>query len=398
MTREEIYSICLDKIGNSKCLLLELPTGFGKSYLSIQLVNHLCSTVYKGKKTRMLLLVAKRVHKQTWRDEFEKWGGVKVDEVVTECYESLHKHTGETFDIVLADEHHHIGSEKRLEELKYIKFTYYIGLSATIPRNLKSYFKYHYHSQIVSCDIVEAIEDDVLPEPEILLFPLKLDNTQNTEQWEINPKAKGPIVKGEYKDKWKFKKEYIHGILSCTQKQKSNEYNAEVLRLKNRFNCTRNEGVKNLWLQQCGHRLEFYSNCKVAIVQEILKHLQKYRTITFCKTIEQCEKLGKNCIHSQNKDADKIYEKFNQKKLNHITSVNILNENANLVDCKYAIFCNISGSETVQIQRTGRSLRHKHPTIIIPYYSGTVEEEKVEKWIADFNKDCIRTINLVEEI
>ena len=94
-----------------------------------------------------------------------------------------------------------------------------IGLSATIPRSVKSFFKFNYHSQIVSCDIIEAIEDDVLPEPEILLYPLKLDNTINSEVWEINPKAKGPVVHGEYKDLWKFKKTRQHALLSCTQRQ-----------------------------------------------------------------------------------------------------------------------------------------------------------------------------------
>ena len=86
MTREEIFSECLDKLNKSNFLLLELPTGFGKSKLSLDIVNHLAATKYKGRKISMLLLVAKNVHKQTWQEEIRKWGGVEVDTIVSECY------------------------------------------------------------------------------------------------------------------------------------------------------------------------------------------------------------------------------------------------------------------------------------------------------------------------
>lgn len=397
MTREEIYTSCLEKLGKSNSLLMELATGTGKSRLSILLVNHLCDTVYKGKKVNMLLLVAKTVHKQTWKEEFEKWGGIKAN-VTIECYESLKKHINETFDILVLDECHHVGSDIRLDLLSTLHFRYMIGLSATIPRNLKRYFQYKYHSQIVSCDIVEAIEDDILPEPEILLFPLQLDNTRPSETWEINARSKGPVVKGEYRELWKFRRNKVHAIVSCTQKQKLMEYNSLIDWEKKKYMSSRNKAMEQTWLYHCGKRLEFLSDCKVKIVQVILKHLDKYRTITFCKTINQSELLGKNCIHSQNRKSTEIYDKFNQKKINHITAVNILNENANLVDCKYAIFCNLSSSDVIQVQRVGRSLRHKHPVIVIPYYEGTREKEIVQKYIEVFDKKYIKTIHSILEI
>ena len=130
----------------------------------------------------------------------------------------------------------------------------------------------------------------------------------------------------------------------------------------------------------------------------ILHHLDKERTITFCKTIAQTEHLGRNCIHSHKKDATLIYDKFNMKEIDHITAVNILNENANLVDCKYAIFANLSSSDTYMPQRLGRSLRHKSPVIIMPYYKGTREEEILQKYLEGFNKDFIKTIHSISEI
>ena len=156
--------------------------------------------------------------------------------------------------------------------------------------------------------------------------------------------------------------------------------------------------MERSWLYHAGKRLEFLAYCKNQIVSDILQKLQHYRTITFCKTIEQSEILGKNCIHSQNKSADEIYNRFNQKKINHITAVNILNENANLVDCKYAIFANIVASEVMQVQRIGRALRHKSPVLIVPFYKDTREEEIVLKMIEGFNRDYIKIIHSINEI
>lgn len=400
MTREEIYSACQTALGKSSVLLLQSATGTGKTRIAIELVNWINSSVYYKYKTvrpRVLLLVAKTVHKQTWREEVEKWGGINAD-ITMECYESLRKHTGETFEFILMDEVHHIGSEKRMAELDTLRYGYMIGLSATIPFPVKQYFKFRHHSQLVSCDIIEAIEDDILPEPTILLFPLTMENTRLSETIEINPKAKGPIFYGEYKDIWKCKKQKLHAVLKCTQKQKLIEIDKLIEWYKKKTMMANSPSFKQTWLYFCGKRLEFLADCKLGWIRLILQHLDKERTITFCKTIEQTEALGSNCIHSKNKDSEKIYNDFNSKKINHITAVNILNENANLVDCKYAVFANLSSSEICMPQRLGRSLRHKSPVIIMPYYKGTREEEILEKYLEGFNNDYIKSIQSVKEI
>ena len=403
MTRSEIYEQCVQKIAKTNCLLMELSTGVGKTKLSIDLTNYLLNSQwYKDRQAiNILVLVAKRVHKQTWRDEISKWGGINHPtaeiKVYMECYESLQKHYGEQWDIIIADEVHHIGSEKRMEELKSMRPGYIIGLSATIPQKLKMWFKYNYHSETVSCDIIEAIGSEVLPEPTILLLPLQVENTRLSETIEMNPKAKGQIYYGEYKDYWKYKKQKAHAILRCTQKQKLIELDKLIEWYKKKA-MSGNMAMKQTWLYFCGKRLEFLADCKLQWVKLILHHLDKERTITFCKTIAQTEQLGKNCIHSQNKDAALIYDRFNQKEIDHITAVNILNENANLVDCKYAIFANLSSSEICMPQRLGRSLRHKSPVIIMPYYKGTREEEILEKYLEGFNKDYIKTIHSISEI
>lgn len=398
MTREEVNQLSISSLQKSNFTLLELPTGYGKSKLSIDLVNHLAATKYEGKKVSMLLLVAKTVHKQTWKDEINKWGGLNVTSLTVECYESLKKHEGETFDIIVADEVHHINSDARLEYLSTLGYGNIIGLSATVPQKLKQYFIYKYHAEIVSCPLIDAIESDVLPEPKIVLLPLQLDGTKVKETIEVNPKAKGPIQRGDYKKLWFYRKAKIHGIVSCTEKQKLGDMNVCILKEKNLYARTRQIFFKNKWLFDCGERIKYLANLKNDVVKSILAKLANERTITFCKTIEQAEYLGEHCIHSKNKDSDQVYNDFNAKKINHITSVNILNENANLVDCKYAVFANYSSSECVSWQRLGRSLRHKSPIIIMPFYEGTREQEILEDMLKDFSKESIVGIHSLEEL
>lgn len=398
MTREEVYSECLTKLEKSDFLLLELATGMGKSKQAIDIINYLVETKYQGKHTSMLLLVAKTVHKQTWKDEFKKWGGINVDDLTIECYESLKKHEYESFDVVVMDEMHHLNSDKRMDLFSTLTYGNVIGLSATIPKKLKQYFQYEYAAEVVTCSIVDAIEDEVLPEPQIILYPLQLDNVRPTESIEVNPKAKGKTYYGNYNELWKYRKMKVHAIISCTPRQRVNEYNSQILYEKNRYMRTRQDFLMNKWLFDCGERIKYLANLKNNIVLSILQRLEKERTITFCKTIEQADILGKYSIHSKNKDSDTIYNNFNAKKINHIVSVNVLNEGANLVDCKYAVFANYSSSEICSAQRVGRSLRHKSPVIILPYYEATREEEIVNTMIESFKEESIHTIHSLKEL
>lgn len=404
MTRENIYEECIHSLKNSNCILLEAATGVGKTSISLKLINYLLSSQqYKDKKEiGILILIAKRVHRQTWKEEIEKWGGINHPNakvyIAAKCYESMHKLQNMHFDIIIADEFHHIGSELRLGLLKTITFGYFIGLSATIPKKLKQLFKYHYHAETVSCDIVEAIEDDILPEPQILLFPLMLDNRNATETWEMHPKAPGAVIHAEYKDIKKYKFRNVHAIISCTQKQKMIEFDHDIAQLKSKTMSTRSEGLKMVWQHLAGERLKYLADIKIPIIKDILRKLSHQRTITFCKTIQQAEQISRNCIHSKNPMSDRSYQDFNDRKINHIATVNILNENANLVDCQYGIFGNLSSSEIIQVQRTGRLLRHKKPVIIVPYFDGTREAEIVQKMFENYNKDYIKTIHSIQEI
>ena len=377
MTREEVNSLALSKIDKAKYLILELITGMGKTKVAIDLINHICDRVFRNDESpaTILILVAKTVHKQTWKDEIEKWGGIKSDYITIECYESLKNYENSYFDVVVADEMQHL-SEARIDVLETIHINEsFIGLSATIKRDMRDYFIYNHKAEVIKCGLKEAVEDEVLPEPTVYLLPLTLDTTDYT-----------------YKVK-KFGRDII-----TTQKGCYDSISSLIEWYKNKYFNSRNERIKNLWLSTAGKRLKWCAEQKEALILSLLDKFRNYKTLTFCSSIEQSERLGKYNITSKNKASVKNLEIFNLNKIKHITACNILNEGVNLTNCRIGIFCNLNSSEIVVKQRVGRILRHKSPVIIIPYFKDTREEELVQKMIEEYSEDSIISVGSINDI
>lgn len=372
MKREEIQKKALEVVDKNKYIILELITGYGKTKVAIDLMNHICDRVFRNDNspTSILILVAKIVHKQTWKEEIKKWGGIKSDYITIECYESLKNYENFRFDVVVADEMQHL-SEARLEVLNTININEaFIGLSATIKRDMRDYFINNYDAEVIKCGLREAVEDEVLPEPTVYLIPLSLDEKN-----------------------YCFKIKKFGRYIITTQKGYYDSVSSLIDWYKNKYFNSRNERIKNLWLSTAGKRLKWCAEQKESLVLSLLDKFRNYKTLTFCSSIEQSERLGKYNITSKNKSSIKNLEMFNANKIKHITAVNILNEGVNLTNCRIGIFCNLNSSEIIVKQRVGRILRHKSPVIIIPYFVNTREEELVEKMIEEYSSESVKVIN-----
>lgn len=394
MDREEVRELTEREVLNinNRAVLIELPTGYGKSKIGMELC-------LKNNPDTILIIIPRLLLINNWKKEFIKWGQEEALKKVTfSTYAGIHNVSNRCYGCVIIDEAHHI--TPRVEDyLRTVNSPYFIMLSATVKKNKKEELKAIY-SDLYCYKVTtkEAIDNKVLPDPRVFLLPLHLDTTNSIYTIIEHPKAK--IIKEcLYKDRWQYlrdKNTQVH--IKCTEFQYIRELDSKIEFWKKKYMSTRNEGVKAKWLFLAGQRLKFLSQIKNPIILSILKLLKNQRVLTFCSSIEQTELLGKNCINSKNKEASDILDRFNNKKIRHITACNMLNEGMNLVDCRVGLYANLNSSDIIIKQRLGRILRHKDPIIIIPYYIGTREEELVKKMLEDYNPELVKTITNLEEI
>lgn len=391
MTRDRVIEE-VKAIKNNN-VLLTLPTGFGKSRSAIERIKHLSKEKVKGK---VLIVIPRNVLKLNWIEEFNKWYSNCNFIVTFTTYVSFHKHKGQ-WDFVIFDECHHL-SERCRESLKDFKIDYSILLSATVKKDLKYELNESFKNLFFyNATLRDAIDNGVLPDPQVYLLPLTLNNTIPSERIIKNPKAKGRVLYSSWIERWSYSRQKSNPVhIFCTQAQYLQDLNSQIDWYKNR--AMRTSVFKNRWLKLCGDRLKFLSDCKIPIVLDILKYCNNERTLVFCNSIEQTEKLGNWCINSKNKSSEDILKEFNNGNINHITACSMLNEGMNLVNCRIGIYANLNSSETIIKQRTGRLLRHQSPIIIIPFYKGTREEELVNKMLEDYNPNLVKTINFIEEM
>lgn len=346
--------------------------------------------------TNILLVVAEIAHKDNWRKELEKWGGISNSSIRVECYASLKKLSDTQWDYIIFDEGHHLASDLRVEILRSIKAENIIILSATFPDNLRWNIESIFGNFVVSSiTLSEAIDSGILPRPKIFLIPMKLDNNNYNctiiEEW--GNKEDRKIYKCNYYERWEYlknKKKYpnVRLEISCTQSQKYEYLTSQFEYWKRQFFRTRQEYIKNKWLQVGSKRKRFLGECKTKDVKALLNKVKDKRFICFCASIEQAKLLGSNnAIHSERKDSLSIIDDFNNKKINSLFAVGMLQEGQNLNDIQIGVIVQLDGAERAFIQKFGRVLRADSPIQFIFYYENTRDSEYLENILETMNED-----------
>lgn len=395
MNRDSVNKEVLELSDKHNNMLIELPTGFGKSKLALDILKKHITYMQQ----EVLIVVPRLVLIDTWKEEFEKWGMKKYLMSVTfVTYVSLPKKAGK-WSMVIFDECHHL-SERCREALDSFTIWRSILLSATVKNSVKwelkgtfqNLFSYKIHMK-------EAIDNEVLPDPRVFLIPLSLETNIPTESIWKNPRGKEPALEVSWANRWAAIRQKTQKVrIYCTEWQYYTELSDQIDFWKRKYMVTRNEAFKNKWLRLAGERLKWLSDKKVDIVSRILWLIRGHRTLTFCNSIEQTEELGSYCINSKNKESTNILKAFNDGRIDHITACNMLNEGMNLVNCQVGIYNNLNSSEVIVKQRLGRILRHEKPVIVIPYYKDTREQELVEKMLEDYNPQLITVLDKYEDL
>lgn len=388
--REEVLQQILQLQG--KNWLLELATGTGKSRIALEKIKSLISKEGQS----LLIVVPRNIHKQNWAEEIKKWWTKCDCEISYTTYVSFPKYKG-TWDFVIFDEVHHL-SERCREAICDFCIGHSVLCSATVSKSLKDELK-EVFDDLVSYkkDLRDVIEEDILPDPKVYLWPLELNTGFATESIWKNKSAKGKLINCSWAVRWDFIKQKSNPVrIYCNERQYYIDLCGQIEYWKKR--AYRSQMARNKWLRLCADRLKWLSDKKVKYLHQLLPTLLKYRTLTFCNSIEQTELLGEYCINSKNVNSIQYLEDFNSGKIDHITACSMLNEGMNLTNCQVGIYANLNSSETIIKQRMGRLLRHPNPVIIVPYYKDTREEELVKTMLEDYNSNLVTTISHIEEI
>lgn len=397
--RQALLQQALVAIQENPRICLQWATGMGKSKAAIELVKKI-ETINKFK-PKVLLVVAETAHKLNWKVEFDKWGYKSIDTITTICYASLKKYSNTKWDLIIFDEAHHLSSNIRLDILKTIQSKYYILLSATLSDKKKSAIESIIGSiQTIKCSLNTAIEKEILPEPIINLISLKLRNDVFSETIvETYKRFKEPEIRTiecMYKDRFRYNNLPCNAklIIHCTPKQKYDYYCEQIEYWKSRYYRDNLEWQKFKWLQYANKRKTFLGESKTGAVLSLLTTLQNKRLICFCTNIKQANIVDpNNCIHSKKNNSLEIINKFNNKEINRIIAINMLQEGQNLTDIEIGIIVQLDGQERSFIQKVGRVLRAKNPVQYIFYYKDTRDEEYLNMVLEDIDKKYVKYIN-----
>lgn len=400
MTREELQIQALSLIKQSNRVALQWCTGLGKSKAAIEIANYIQNLENEGN-IKVLLVVAENAHKSNWKIELSKWR-FKSKDITIECYASLPKYKDSWWDLIIFDEAHHLGTDLKMDILSSMIAEYVILLSATLPdQTMQAVSGVFGKFETSKVSLKQAIEWGILPKPKVYLVPLTLDNTYFNcdiiEEW--GKKEKRIVYRCKFHERWEYlknKAKYPNVTLkiSCTQQQKYNYLSDQFEYWKKQFFRTRQEFIKNKWLQVGSKRKRFLGECKTNSVRILLNKLQNMRYICFCTSIEQAELLGgKNAIHSERKDSLEIIDNFNLKKIDNLFAVGMLQEGQNLTDIEAGIIVQLDGQERAFIQKFGRGMRAEDPIQFIFYYKDTRDMDYLEKVLEGINEEYINEVD-----
>ena len=314
--KEEKQNIAVKASFDHSFLFLEWFTGLGKSLAALRILKE-----HKG---NWVIVVKEVNHMITWRDEAEKWK-ISLSNVEIITYDSLHKLSGRKNYNLILDEAHAITS-LRLKKLKKLKINRVVALTATMPQGKKALLNRLNKFTYYPITMGKAIEEGIVPEPEIIQLMVTLTPSQMAKYKAINSKISYAI----------------------------------------------NENLDNLRNILGSQRKRMLSSYKTAAARKILDKSKRF--VCFTGSIAQCNQLGgKNVVHSKTKDKE-VITKFNDLKIDNLFAVNMLRESMNLRNIDVGYIIQLDNQEKSFIQMLGRSFRSLKPIVYVITCKDTVDE------------------------
>jgi superfamily II DNA or RNA helicase len=358
-TKTQIQEEALKAIlPHSRCTAVA-GTGVGKTLLGLK---HMSAKYHET--IRYLVVVPKLTVIDEWKAQAVQHG---LEELIPyikfTTYLSLTKMPLD-FDVVYLDEVHSLLPSHRDFLEKYTGEI--LGLTGTPPKYEKSE-----KGKLIAefCPVVyeyvvdDAVEDGIINDYEIIVHAIRLSSEKNIQKKTKTGKTWLSSEKADY-DYWT---KQIEETTSAKALQ-----TLRIMRMK---------------------ALMTYKS-KERLAQNILNQ-QSEKTILFCNTIEQADRLISDSYTSKNKNAKENLLKFKNGEILKLSCVQQLSEGINIPNLKIGIIMHAYGNENKLSQRFGRLCRllpHESATLNLLCYIETIDEHWCKQSLEGLNPDKIRWI------
>jgi superfamily II DNA or RNA helicase len=301
--------------------IIDAATGFGKTRTLIKTVEIIRES-FPHYRT-VWAVPTEKLRDEDIPEDIRKWRAGDKFQCDTVCYKSLGDYSGG--DILVLDEFHHI---TEINMAGYLKNPPKIILaaSATSPTSdeKKAIIKHFGLKLIRKISLHEATEKQYVNEFEIHLCKVAIDK----------------------------EKKYLQGFKhqgKVTEDQRNTDINALVGRI------VREKGRAPMHILLMRKRALASFLTKEAIAKKVIKKWQDKRTLIFCSSIEQAERLCQDFYHSQTDDI--ALERFNKGKIQHLSCVQALDEGVNMTNVENVIIISPDAQIRRLLQRIGRGIR-----------------------------------------
>lgn len=350
--REILNREILDYSLGQRNILLELPTGSGKTGMALSIIK-----MYGSAGDRGLVLVPEIPLIDNFKEDAKKlgYGGI-VEGWDIACYASASKYVGREYDWVILDECHRSKSDLRVAHLQDIYTKRRIALSATIDKEVEEALENIAEFAKFSVSLQEAFDRGLIPEPEIRVCYVDLDNEVKRNEYMFGKKK-----------------------VLLTDQEYYNTLCKNITYWKERYEHEGKKYQKLKMLGVGGDRKRFLALCKTQKTLELLEEVKGERTIVFTGSVHQSEIIqddySKVVSSKHNKKSNQLtIQDFNDGKFDTIIAKDMLKEGMNLKNCRYGIIVQLGNKERDAVQQIGRILRHDDPVVYVILVRDTVDD------------------------
>lgn len=340
-----------------------MATGTGKSRVAIKMSEQIVK--HEGSPRVLLVVPTENLRDEGWKEEFKKWGHEEIwkNNVVACCYASLNKYKGETFDLVILDEGHHL-TPNNAEFFSNNIVRACVFLTATPPTNQDKVLLLRRLGlePVYILTLDESVRLGLIIPYDITIITMGLNKT---DKYIKSGTAKKPFMSTE---------ESTYQYMS-----------RRIIKAP----------TKMAYL----HRMRFIYNLrsKTETAKLILQHVipPELRTIIFCGSIDQANEVCEDRFHS--KTTTMGMSRFRAGIINKISCVNSINEGQNIPALDVGFIVQLNSQQLHLFQRLGRFLRYrpgKSGKIIILITNDTVEVSWLERAMSEVDQSRVEVIKL----